>query len=732
MTQLPTSQQIANLVPLNELDADTRVLLLPYTRLLSLAANEFMPADLDGHALHLLQGAVVPHGADDRAGAMVRAEAWQAFEPCPALTPCTRLAGAPGGAKLVRVDSGRVAIAAAWVAHHRAGPASALASDWLAALLRSAVLARLPAAAIRQVLERAQVRQVTAGTSLANQDELEREFFLVVEGGFSVHRQTGTGLDLTLAELTPGDSFGEEALLAATVRNASVIASSDSTVLYLSPEDFNGIIAPPLLARVNDAGLRAAMADGAVCLDVRDPDEAEDRPTGARNVPLLDIRSERELLSRERRYVVVCDTGRRSSAATFLLRAWGVNAVMLEGGLLGARAAAAGPDPAQAERALHAIIADEALEAALLEQLAQGEDAVEDSTDPALSARLASANQHLDEALRERAAVESGIRATREGGVPGQQPLVDERNRLHAELATQLEGERTALQAEYARATARIGALRERKTGAIQDAEKQIQALREALTTDLERLDTEAAEVHRALLRCRDAALARESALRSEHARRDAALCAQMDEQLRARRTELESTFARSLARVQVAEARLRALQIERQEGKRRSTDSAGKQRDEHEARRRELRERLAAANLNAGPPTEAVAADTEVESVASLDGEVQALLRDERQRAEARAAEAHRRLDFVAARDREAREEAEAAAAAERELLTEIDSLLRDPGTPSAMEAYAEQVALLSRRTRGDHADERRAAEAALRRARAHIDRLRDPDADA
>ena len=73
---------------------------------------------------------------------------------------------------------------------------------------------------------------------------------------------------------------------------------------------------------------------GAVLLDVREPDEwnAGHAP-GARHVPLGDLPDRLDSLPRDRRVLVVCRSGHRSSQATSLLVRSGLDACNLDGGM---------------------------------------------------------------------------------------------------------------------------------------------------------------------------------------------------------------------------------------------------------------------------------------------------------------------------------------------------------------------------------------------------------------
>jgi rhodanese-related sulfurtransferase len=76
------------------------------------------------------------------------------------------------------------------------------------------------------------------------------------------------------------------------------------------------------------------IAKGARWLDVRLPSEHQNLAIeGSINIPLYFIRLKISTLDRSTRYIVYCDTGRRSSAAAFILVERGFDALVLRGGL---------------------------------------------------------------------------------------------------------------------------------------------------------------------------------------------------------------------------------------------------------------------------------------------------------------------------------------------------------------------------------------------------------------
>ena len=128
--------------------------------------------------------------------------------------------------------------------------------------------------------------------------------------------------------------FGEEALLADSVRNATVTMKTDGALLRLAKAAFLKMLREPLMKRVDFAQAQKKVAGGAIWIDVRFPAEFQTNGLpNAINIPLNDIRQATAGLDHKQQYVVYCQTGRRSAAAAFLLAQRGINALLLEGGL---------------------------------------------------------------------------------------------------------------------------------------------------------------------------------------------------------------------------------------------------------------------------------------------------------------------------------------------------------------------------------------------------------------
>jgi len=201
--------------------------------------------------------------------------------------------------------------------------------------LTRGVFAALPPAHIDQLLQRFRRIDARRGEEVVRQGETGDYYYLIETGRCQVTRMVA-GTPMALADLNPGDAFGEEALVTGTTRNANVTMKTDGMLLRLDKQDFIELLRAPLLHTLSHAQALRRVAAGAVWLDVRFAAEYRyDGIAGARNLPLDGIRLAYGVLDPRKEYIVYCQSGRRSSAATFLLAKRGFRASLLEGGLAG-------------------------------------------------------------------------------------------------------------------------------------------------------------------------------------------------------------------------------------------------------------------------------------------------------------------------------------------------------------------------------------------------------------
>jgi CRP-like cAMP-binding protein len=212
--------------------------------------------------------------------------------------------------------------------------------DWMTRLLQSGAFSRLPPAKLQALFLRIYERPVFAGEVIVRQGEGGDFYYIIKQGRAKVTRSLKVGTDLTLAQLSAGDGFGEEALLSGAARNATVTMLTDGVVMRLTAEDFDELLRETTVRKLSYKDAQARK--GAVWMDVRLEREHQGGAiAGSINIPLFMVRLKADALDPKKDYIVYCDTGQRSAAAAFLLTGRGFNVYVLEGGLSAARAAGA-------------------------------------------------------------------------------------------------------------------------------------------------------------------------------------------------------------------------------------------------------------------------------------------------------------------------------------------------------------------------------------------------------
>jgi rhodanese-related sulfurtransferase len=207
--------------------------------------------------------------------------------------------------------------------------------DWMTTLLSSNAFQRIPPASIQAIFLRMQRAAYRAGETIIKQGDEGDYFYAIVSGKCIVTRETPLNKDgIKLADLNPGDSFGEEALIAEAKRNATVRMATDGVLMRLEKKDFRELMNEPLVHYVDEKQAKELIAGGGRWLDVRLPSEFQTLCVeGSTNIPLYFIRLKLGTLTAGTPYVLCCDTGRRSAAAAFILVEKGFEAYVLQGGL---------------------------------------------------------------------------------------------------------------------------------------------------------------------------------------------------------------------------------------------------------------------------------------------------------------------------------------------------------------------------------------------------------------
>ncbi len=208
--------------------------------------------------------------------------------------------------------------------------------DWMTRILQSKAFLRIPPANIQHMFMRLQELPVKAGQAVIKQGEDGDFYYIISRGRCKVTRESANGASVTLAHLSDGDAFGEEALLSDSKRNATITMETDGLLMRLSKEDFEELLKAPMLNEVDLDRAKEMVKGGAVLMDVRmESEHKAGSIKGSLNVPLFMLRLKAESLDKKKIYVCYCETGRRSSAAAYLLSEQGFESYVLKGGLQG-------------------------------------------------------------------------------------------------------------------------------------------------------------------------------------------------------------------------------------------------------------------------------------------------------------------------------------------------------------------------------------------------------------
>jgi CRP-like cAMP-binding protein len=216
-----------------------------------------------------------------------------------------------------------------------AGGGGGGSDDWMTMLLQTKAFHKIPPANIQAIFMRMQQINYKAGDVVLKQGADGDYFYVLTKGKCLVTRETPLNKDgIKLAELVVGDTFGEEALISDAKRNATVTMSTDGAVMRLGKEDFRRLLNEPMLDWVTLAEAEEIVKNGGQWLDVRLPSEYENyHKEGAINIPLYFIRLKINTLDQDKKYVLCCDTGRRSSAGAYILSERGYQAYVLKDGI---------------------------------------------------------------------------------------------------------------------------------------------------------------------------------------------------------------------------------------------------------------------------------------------------------------------------------------------------------------------------------------------------------------
>ena len=333
-------QELRRLVPLNALIPQhfKRVLETTSVEEVEAGADLFKEGDEDGHAFYVLEG-LVDIFAQGELLETVESDTFPARHPLAPSHPRNATATTKTRARIAKAETALLDTLLAWGQSSRddVGNLDDIAGeDWLARMLQLTLFQKLPPGNLQQAIKRMEEVKYAAGQNIVEQGSRGDYFFVIRKGHCEVSRKSTKNADpIKLAELSQGDSFGEEALVSGGNRNATVTMLTPGVILRLAKHDFIQLIKQPLHIEIDYYKAESLIGSGARWLDVRLPVEYQKSCfSNSVNLPLPAFRIQLAKLKKDLIYVCYCDTGRRSSIAAYLMREKGFEAYVLSAGIM--------------------------------------------------------------------------------------------------------------------------------------------------------------------------------------------------------------------------------------------------------------------------------------------------------------------------------------------------------------------------------------------------------------
>lgn len=336
-------KELSKFTPLDALNPDNLLDLLQKSKTIKVAKDTgiFKMGQTDKYHVFLLSGAVELNSDKDKPR-LIQAGSKEARIALAPAQPRQFNARTKTDAILLQVNRELLDIMLTWdqtggydVAEIAEQAVSSRSGDWMTQILQTKAFHRIPPANIQAMFMRLETVKHNPGDVIVKQNQDGDFFYMIKQGRCMVSRKASGKPDpIKLAELGPGDSFGEEALLAESKRNATVTMLSKGTLMRLSKKDFISLLNEPLLNRINYKTAAEKMISGAIWLDVRLPNEYDQgHIESSVNIPLIFLRLKLKQLDSNKIYILYCDTGRRSSAASYILSEKGFETYILKDGI---------------------------------------------------------------------------------------------------------------------------------------------------------------------------------------------------------------------------------------------------------------------------------------------------------------------------------------------------------------------------------------------------------------
>ena len=331
----------ANLVPLNALRRESQTDLAKKSEIKTAPSGSYLfkVGDQAKHAIFVLSGEIYLEDASGKPIAKLRGGEPNSFHRLAHQSPRKVAAKCMSDIRYLAIDSSLLDVMLTWdqtgsfeVSELNASESN---DDWMGKLLQMRTFQMVPPSNLQAMFMRMQQVKTEPSQVVVKQGEDGDYFYVLISGRCIVTRESPGQKPVRLAELEAGSCFGEEALISDSKRNASVTMLTRGSLMRLSKDDFRSLLNDPLSRKIGFNEATKMVEEGkAKWLDVRLPSEHQNQSLpGSLNMPLFMLRMKLATLDQNTTYITYCDTGRRSSAAAFVLTQKGYTAYVLDKGM---------------------------------------------------------------------------------------------------------------------------------------------------------------------------------------------------------------------------------------------------------------------------------------------------------------------------------------------------------------------------------------------------------------
>ncbi|EDY85892.1 cyclic nucleotide-binding domain protein [gamma proteobacterium HTCC5015] len=338
-----TSKQLLKLVPLEGINPENLQELASKAEILRLGLGKmvFKRGDQEKKHIYVLEGTVELIDELNRSMDRISAEDAKAKHPIDPPLPRRYSCRVIEPATILSIDSNLLDIMLTWdqtgtyqVEETQEGEDGQ--EEWMNQILQCKAFHSIPPTNIQAMFMCMEHVDVMPGDEVIKQGEEGDYFYVIKKGRALVTRATEKNpKGIKLAELQAGDSFGEEALISDNKRNATITMLKKGSLARLSKNNFIELLNEPMQNWLELSEAQPLVDSGeATLLDVRLPAEFQQSSIeGSTNLPMIFLRMKHKQLDASKKIIVCCDTGRRSSAAAYILAERGFDTYVLKGGI---------------------------------------------------------------------------------------------------------------------------------------------------------------------------------------------------------------------------------------------------------------------------------------------------------------------------------------------------------------------------------------------------------------